>query len=122
MRRRPLHRLLEQDVRAPLAGCHRYTHLMLGTRFVNLPAPREGVSDQQRAQNMNRVNPLYVPRNYLAQLAIDKSEAGDQTMVSDLLELLRHPYDEQPDKEEFAARRPDWARHRAGCSMLSCSS
>lgn len=81
-----------------------------------------GNSHAQKVARMNAVNPKYVLRNYLAQQAIDKATLGDYSEVEKLLNILRKPYDEQPEYQEYFAKRPEWARHKAGCSMLSCSS
>ena len=83
---------------------------------------RTSATDAARAVAMNRINPLYVPRNYLAQLAIDALDRGDATVLQQLLAVGRHPYTEMPGCETFAGKRPEWARQKAGCSMLSCSS
>jgi uncharacterized protein YdiU (UPF0061 family) len=71
---------------------------------------------------MSRANPKYVLRNYLAQQAIEALERGDASVITRLMEVLKRPYDEQPELDELADRRPEWARHKAGCSALSCSS
>jgi uncharacterized protein YdiU (UPF0061 family) len=82
----------------------------------------DGLPDVDRRARMDAVNPKYVPRNYLAQLAIDAATQGDTSVLERLLRVLERPYDEQPEHEDLAGRRPEWARHRAGCSALSCSS
>jgi uncharacterized protein YdiU (UPF0061 family) len=82
----------------------------------------EGVDEAERAGAMKSVNPKYVLRNYMAQLAIDEAEKGNNSLVKELYDLLLNPYEEQPTMEKWYAKRPEWARHKVGCSMLSCSS
>ncbi len=82
----------------------------------------ETATAEERAIQMNGVNPKYVLRNYMAQLAIDDADKGDYALVDELFNLLKKPYAEQPDSEKWFSKRPDWARNKVGCSMLSCSS
>ncbi|WP_299366630.1 YdiU family protein [Winogradskyella sp.] len=83
---------------------------------------RETLTDQERQAHMNSVNPKYVLRNYMAQLAIDEADKGNYDLIDELFNLLKKPYDEQPEYQKWFAKRPEWARHKVGCSMLSCSS
>jgi len=82
----------------------------------------ESRSPEEIAASMDRVNPLYVLRNWLSQEAIDAAHAGDDSRVHALQEVMRHPFDEQPGREHYAQKRPEWARNKPGCSALSCSS
>ncbi|MDX1363890.1 protein adenylyltransferase SelO [Arenibacter latericius] len=83
---------------------------------------REDLSNTERRKRMNLVNPKYVLRNYMAQLAIEAAEKGDYSLVEEMYQLLLKPYEEQKEAEKWFAKRPDWARNKIGCSMLSCSS
>lgn len=83
---------------------------------------QEKQPEEERQRDMKAVNPKYVFRNYLAQEVIDEIEQGSTTKLDRLLSTLKQPYDEHPEASDFAQKRPEWARHRAGCSMLSCSS
>ena len=68
-------------------------------------------------------NPKYVLRNWMAQLAIDAAESDDYSVAEELYELLKMPYSEQYEFEDkWFKKRPEWAKDKVGCSMLSCSS
>ena len=75
-------------------------------------------NDIERRRAMDQVNPKYVLRNYLAQVAIEKAQKKDFSEIAKLLAILEHPFDEQPENEAYAALPPDWASHLE----VSCSS
>jgi uncharacterized protein YdiU (UPF0061 family) len=79
----------------------------------------EGGTDPERKARMDAVNPKYILRNYLAQVAIEKAEQlRDFSEIDRLLALLSRPFDEQPEMERYAALPPESARH----IVVSCSS
>src|SRR5262245_9206548 len=77
-----------------------------------------GSLDADRRARMDRVNPKYVLRNYLAQVAIEKAERKDFSEVDRLRGVLRMPFDEQPEMEHYAQPAPEWGRRL----QVSCSS
>jgi uncharacterized protein YdiU (UPF0061 family) len=78
----------------------------------------ENSQDIERQASMNRVNPKYVLRNYLAQQAIERAEQKDFSEIHKLLAILANPYDEQVEHEIYAQLPPDWANTLS----VSCSS
>ena len=78
----------------------------------------EGSRDEDRRQRMNRVNPKYVLRNYLAQMAIEKAQQKDFSEIDRLLAVLQNPFADQPGMESYAASPPNWGKH----IVVSCSS
>ncbi len=97
------------------------TWLYWFTQYLNR-LNKETATDETRKIKMNAVNPKYVLRNYMAQLAIEAGDIEDYSIIEELYLLLKKPYDEQPEFEKWFAKRPDWARDKVGSSMLSCSS
>jgi uncharacterized protein YdiU (UPF0061 family) len=79
---------------------------------------QENSQDQARRTRMHAVNPKYVLRNYLAQIAIEKAQNKDFSEIDNLRKVLDRPYDEQPESQAYAALPPDWASQLE----VSCSS
>ncbi|BFU94684.1 MAG: UPF0061 protein [Nitrospira sp.] len=78
----------------------------------------EDSADGNRRERMDRVNPCYVLRNYLAQTAIEKARGKDFSEVERLFDLLQDPYRERPGMDAYAASPPNWGKH----VTVSCSS
>lgn len=82
----------------------------------------EPQTQNDRKIRMNKVNPKYILRNYMSQLAIEEANQGKLDLIYELHDMLKKPYDNQPKYEKWYTKRPNWAKDKIGCSMLSCSS
>lgn len=67
---------------------------------------QEQSDDGERSARMNQVNPKYVLRNHLAQIAIEKAQAGEFSEIETLRKLLSRPFDEQAGMERYAEPPP----------------
>jgi uncharacterized protein YdiU (UPF0061 family) len=68
---------------------------------------RDPKTAPERAANMRRLNPEFIPRNHRVQAALDTAvESGDLEPVRRLLAILQRPYDHQPEAAEYALPPP----------------
>jgi len=79
---------------------------------------RDARPDADRKLAMDGVNPKYVLRNYLAEVAIRAAQQHDFSEIARLATVLARPFDEQPEASAYAALPPDWAEGLE----VSCSS
>jgi uncharacterized protein YdiU (UPF0061 family) len=56
---------------------------------------------------MQRVNPVYIPRNHLVEEALTAASSGDMELFDRLLRVVSSPYDERPGFERYAEPAPE---------------
>jgi uncharacterized protein YdiU (UPF0061 family) len=68
------------------------------------------------ADAMDRVNPVYIPRNHLVEKALAAATDGNLNPLERLLDAVTAPYDERPGFERYAAPAPpDFGAYRTFC-------
>ncbi|GAC1415846.1 MAG: YdiU family protein [Acidobacteriaceae bacterium] len=69
----------------------------------------EQISEEERAESMRWVNPVFIPRNHLVQAVIESAvEREDFRPFEELLDTVIRPYEDRPDRERYATpARPD---------------
>jgi protein adenylyltransferase len=88
--------------------------------FINLTAFDEWLARWRAlgpdAEAMDRVNPIYIPRNHLVEEALAAGTDGDLDPVERLLAAVTAPYDQRPGLERYAEPAPeDFGDYRTFC-------
>ena len=80
---------------------------------------KENIDTTERSRHMKQINPKYILRNYMVEIAIRKAQdEQDYSEIDLLLKLLQQPFDEHDDLTHYAGHPPDWAQQIS----VSCSS
>lgn len=67
---------------------------------------QEDIPAEQRADAMDKINPIYIPRNHRVEEALEAAEQGDMTPFDKLLDVLTKPYQQHPEHEHYAGPAP----------------
>jgi serine/tyrosine/threonine adenylyltransferase len=100
-----------------------YKEMLLG--WVNAYKKKisvDSLSPKERKHLMNSSNPCFVLRNYITHKASEDINKGEYGLLDELMEVIKNPYEQKARFSHLYEKRPEWARNKAGCSMLSCSS
>jgi uncharacterized protein YdiU (UPF0061 family) len=90
----------DADVRALFADPEAYDHW---ARRWRERLAREQEEPAERRARMRAVNPMFIPRNHRIEIAIREAENGEFERFHELVEVLAHPYDDQPRFSGYAA-------------------
>ncbi|AKK30427.1 YdiU family protein [Mycobacterium sp. EPa45] len=89
-----------------------YTSFFRGLAAGAVEAPFEAWATRWReldpdVEAMQRVNPVYIPRNHLVEEALTAASSGDMELFDRLLRVVSTPYDERPGFERYAEPAPE---------------
>ena len=89
-------------------------------QFINLAGIDDWLSRWRTlnpdAASMDRVNPIYIPRNHLVEEALEAATVGDLNPLQRLLDAVTAPYHERPGLERYAMPAPeDFGDYRTFC-------
>ena len=79
---------------------------------------KEVLSVEKKLILMNKANPKFILRNYMAQEVIDAAENSDFSKLETLITILTKPFEELEEHQNFAKKSPAWAKDLE----ISCSS
>jgi uncharacterized protein YdiU (UPF0061 family) len=80
--------------------------------------------DDNLSQNMKKINPKYILREWFLVKAYKLAQKGDYTLIKELQDVMAHPYDElsREIEEKYYLKKPNDLFNIAGVSHISCSS